>query len=578
MRKIAMVFFLVSGVIFGMTAYDIEKLDIVTDIQTNGSIKIQEKILYNIDDVDGIFYNIDTLGYGKLKDLEIYYKDKVDDNFKKAIPSTYLERGNYTVAERNGFYKIKLYAPARKEQKEFIFKYTLTDGIKVFKDIAQLKKKMVGMAWDEPIKHIKIIINLPREVSKDEIYAFGHGPLHGNVEVINGKQVIYSIDNYYPGKFLETNLLFPTRVINEITPNKIISKDVLDKILKIEKKLAEKVNITKQKAMTQLRIGKLLFGIGIIWWIGVVIYIYIRNSRRHRIKNEYEEYFREIPDDYSPAMAGLLVSRKNYPSSRELIASILDLVRKNKLKLIEENGKIILESTGEDVETLRNYEKFLYRWYITGLGDGKKVVLEDINKAIKNKSSAHIYNYNFEKWQTMVYTDMLSQNLRNDKKDKVSTVIGVITGIIFFIIGMPLNEYFNNEIFIIWVVLGVALFPYILSRRRYSFEKEEAYMRWEAFKNFVANYSDLEEAKLASVKLWEDYFVYAVALGIAEKVAKGYEKIMIQKGKALEKLKRTDNTLMGLYLYSGMLNYLNKNTEKAIKTSFDSVEKNNINS
>lgn len=527
MKKIAMVFLLVCSVILGRTAYDIEDLDIVADIQTDGSINIQERILYDIDDVDEIFYNIDALGYGNLKNLEIYYEDKIDDNFKKAIPSTYLERGNYTVAEKNGLHKIKLYAPARNEQKEFIFKYTLTDGVKVFKDIAQLNKKMVGKAWDEPIKHIKITINLPREVSKDEIYAFGHGPLHGNVEIVNGKQVVYSIDNYYPGKFLETNLLFPTSVIDEITPNKIIAKDVLDKILKIEKKLADKVNRTRQKAIAQFRIGQLIFSFGITWWLGVVAYIYMRNSRRHRIKNDYGEYFGELPDDYSPAMAGILVSRKNYPGAKELFASILDLVRKKYLKLIEENGKIILESTGADIEILKNYEKFLYRWYIGGLGDGQRVVLEDINRAIKNRSSAHIYNSNFERWQTMVYTDMLSQNLRNDKRDKISTTIGILTGIVFFMGGMPLSEYFHNEAFSIWVILGLVLLPYTMSRKRYSFEKEEAYVRWEAFKNFVSDYSDLEEARLAPIKLWEDYFVYAVALGAAEKVAKGYEKIMI---------------------------------------------------
>lgn len=578
MKKIAMVFFLVCSVVFARAAYDIENLNIVANIQSDGSINIQERILYDIDDINGIFYNIDALGYGHLKNLEIYYEDKVDDNFQKAIPSTYLERGNYTVAEKDGLYKIKLYAPARNEQKEFIFKYTLTDGINVYKDIAQLNRKMVGKAWDEPIKHIKITINLPKAVPKNEIYAFGHGPLHGNIDIVSGKQIVYTIDNYYPGKFLETNLLFPTSVVDKISPSKIIDKNALPQILQMEKKLAEKANLTRKKAIVQMRMGKIVFALGVIWWLGVVIYVYIKNSKKYKVKNEYGEYFRELPDDYSPAIAGTLVARKNYPGSRELFASILDLIRKKQLKLVEENGKTILEATGENIDTLKDYEKFLFKWYVNGLGDGKKVVLEDINSYIANKSSAQIYNSNYERWQTMIYTDMLSKNLKNDKRDTFSSAVGILTGIGFFMGGMPLMDYFHSGIFLGWVIMGFVLFPYTLSRRRYSLEKEEACSRWEAFKKFLVDYSNLEEAKLASIKLWEHYFVYAVALGVAQKVAKGYEKIMAEKGENSNIIRMSDTSLMGLYLYSGIFERININTEKAVSTSLESIAKSNMSS
>ena len=46
------------------------------------------------------------------------------------------------------------------------------------------------------------------------------------------------------------------------------------------------------------------------------------------------------------------------------------------------------------------------------------------------------------------------------------------------------------------------------------------------FKNFLSDYSQLEEAKITSVHLWEQYFVYAVALGVSEKVVKAYKKAL----------------------------------------------------
>ena len=71
------------------------------------------------------------------------------------------------------------------------------------------------------------------------------------------------------------------------------------------------------------------------WWLFLVVFIYLKNSKRYKVENEYGEYFRELPDDYSPSIAGTLVSRNLYPSGRELFAMLLDLVRKGHLKLEE---------------------------------------------------------------------------------------------------------------------------------------------------------------------------------------------------------------------------------------------------
>ena len=102
-----------------------------------------------------------------------------------------------------------------------------------------------------------------------------------------------------------------------------------------------------------------------------------------------------------------------------------------------------------------------------------------------------------------------------DKRDKFSTSLGIFTGIAYFIGGGMLVVYFQSELFILMILLGFILLPYTFSRKRASLEKEKAISRWEAFKKFLVDYSNLEEAKLASIELWEHYFVYAVALGVA---------------------------------------------------------------
>ena len=579
MKKIALIFILLCSVVLGRPAYRIENLDITADIQNDGSINVEERVLYNISDINGIFYNIDALGYGKLENLQVFYEEG-KNRFERAVESNYPDRGTYSIGEKGGLYKIKLYAPARNEAKEFIFKYTLSKGVTVYRDIAQLNRKMVGKDWDVGIEHIKLTVVLPKAVSKKDIYAFGHGPLTGNIEIENGQEIVYTLDNYRPGEFLEANILFPKKLISDYNPFMVKNEKALNRILAMEKKLAEEANNQRKAAAAKLFFGRVVFAIGVIWWLFLIVYIYIKNSKRHKVVNEYGEYFRDLPDSYSPAIAGTLVSRKLYPESKELFASLLDLVRRKELKLVEENGKTILQYAGEKREFLKDYESFLIEWYIKELGDGNQVIIEDIDKNINTKSKAIAFNDNYERWQTMVYSAMLSKNLRNDKRDKLSTSLGMLTGMGYFVGGMPLSAYFDTPIFVVLVVLGFLLLPYTLSRKRFSLEKEKAYARWQAFKKFLVDYSNLEEAKLASIQLWEHYFVYAVALGVAEKVAKGYKKVMSAKSVGTDTgvMNVAGSSLMGMYLYSNMFKNVQVSTDRAVRRSLESIAKSNASS
>lgn len=570
-KKILVLSLLLFTTIFGRTAYEIESLDIVANIERDGSLEVEERVIYDIGEINGILYNIDALGYGKFTDLQIFYED--DGEFKQARNNTAPSEGNFTVSVDDGLYKIKLYAPSQNERKEFIFRYNLTRGVTVYRDIAQLNRKMVGKEWQNSIGNISVTVNLPESVKKDDIYAFGHGPLTGNIEILDGKSVRYTLNNYRPGEFLEVNLLFPKNILTNFNPLFMKNKSALKEILDMEGKLAKEANDARKRAIIGFYLGRVVLVLAVAWWLFLVVFIYLKNSKRYKVENEYGEYFRELPDDYSPSIAGTLVSRNLYPSGRELFAMLLDLVRKGHLKL-EEGEKtttLILQESGKP---LSEEEKFILNWYIRELGDGEKIVLESVEASIKGRGGAKEFNRNYERWRTIVYSDMLEKNLKMDKRDKFSTSLGIFTGIAYFIGGGMLVVYFQSELFILMILLGFILLPYTFSRKRASLEKEKAISRWEAFKKFLVDYSNLEEAKLASIELWEHYFVYAVALGVAEKVAKGYSKIMSKKGEESTIIGGRgyrNNSLMNMYLYSHAFRSMERNTSFVAQRAMESV-------
>lgn len=570
-KKILVLSLLLFTTIFGRTVYEIERLDIVANIERDGSLEVEERVIYDIGKINGILYNIDALGYGKFTDLQIFYED--DGEFKQARNNTAPSEGNFTVSVDDGLYKIKLYAPSQNERKEFIFRYNLTRGVTVYRDIAQLNRKMVGKDWQNSIGNISVTVNLPENVKKDDIYAFGHGPLTGNIEILDGKSVRYTLNDYRPGEFLEVNLLFSKNILTSFNPLLMKNKSALKEILDMEGKLAKEANDARKRAIIGFYLGRVVLVLAVAWWLFLVVFIYLKNSKRYKVENEYGEYFRELPDDYSPSIAGTLVSRNLYPSGRELFAMLLDLVRKGHLKL-EEGEKtttLILQESGKP---LSEEEKFILNWYIRELGDGEKIVLESVEASIKGRGGAKEFNRNYERWRTIVYSDMLEKNLKMDKRDKFSTSLGIFTGIAYFIGGGMLVVYFQSELFILMILLGFILLPYTFSRKRASLEKEKAISRWEAFKKFLVDYSNLEEAKLASIELWEHYFVYAVALGVAEKVAKGYSKIMSKKGEESTIIGGRgyrNNSFMNMYLYSHAFRSMERNTSFVAQRAMESV-------
>ena len=74
-KKILVLSLLLFTTIFGRTVYEIERLDIVANIERDGSLEVEERVIYDIGKINGILYNIDALGYGKFTDLQIFHFD-----------------------------------------------------------------------------------------------------------------------------------------------------------------------------------------------------------------------------------------------------------------------------------------------------------------------------------------------------------------------------------------------------------------------------------------------------------------------------------------------------------------------
>ena len=513
-------FFLISIVSFA-ASFRIEKLDIEANLQKDGSMVVSEAVTYDIDEINGVYFDIDAKGFGELEYIQVFEDDSTG-GFKE------VDSSNYEVSVSDELYRIKLYSKNHNNRRTFKFVYKLPEAITVYDDVAQFNRKMVGQEWQQGINYItaKVIIPVSASYDNSNILVFGHGPLTGEVDK-EGNTVVYKLNNYYPGDFLEAHILMEPEIFSEYNKSKIVHKDMKQKLLDMEAKLADEANAERDKAIRQQEmINKvfekpgLIFGVLSSIWGALMYYIHVIFKRKNKVKNSVGKYLRELPDNSSPALVGGFMT--NSINDNEILATIVDLVRRKVLTLENSDKNSIIILTGS-TENLSAQEKAIVDIYINDFGDGKSLDLKSFGFFQKVPMSVA---RKFEKWRAMVQSEMNRKNLTYQGLGCLGVIFFAFFPMIFTFAGLVIGMITGNKMFLLIVVMGIILFVSGAKARYPRKELAEAKDKWQAFKNFLSDYSQLEEAKITSVHLWEQYFVYAVALGVSEKVVKAYKKAL----------------------------------------------------
>ena len=513
-------FFLISIVSFA-ASFRIEKLDIEANLQKDGSMVVSEAVTYDIDEINGVYFDIDAKGFGELQYIQVFEDDSTG-GFKE------VDSSNYEVSVSDELYRIKLYSKNHNNRRTFKFVYKLPEAITVYDDVAQFNRKMVGQEWQQGINYItaKVIIPVSSSYDNSNILVFGHGPLTGEVDK-EGNTVIYKLNNYYPGDFLEAHILMEPEIFSEYNKSKIVHKDMKQKLLDMEAKLADEANAERDKAIRQQEmINKvfekpgLIFGVLSSIWGALMYYIHVIFKRKNKVKNSVGKYLRELPDNSSPALVGGFMT--NSINDNEILATIVDLVRRKILTLENSDKNSIIMLTGS-TENLSAQEKAIVDIYINDFGDGKSLDLKSFGFFQKVPMSVA---RKFEKWRAMVQSEMDRKNLTYQGLGCLGVIFFAFFPMIFTFAGLVIGMITGNKMFLLIVVMGIILFVSGAKARYPRKELAEAKDKWQAFKNFLSDYSQLEEAKITSVHLWEQYFVYAVALGVSDKVVKAYKKAL----------------------------------------------------
>jgi len=536
--------------------YSVSGYNVNVEIKPDGSADIAEKITYSFNgQFNGILRDVDFSLTSGIDNLSVYVeKDGALTSWKLNSDSNLDasgDPGTYNYVIDGNLARLKIFERSSNEDKTFVIKYTLRDVVTKYNDIATFNRKIIDSGWDVPIRGITVDITLPDGAARDDIKVFGHGPLTGESAIIDERHVRFTLDMLPPGNWMETLVLFPTRLVPDAS--NIVPRNELQNIMDNEKKLAEEANKERERARQQVaeyerrkqeaerqrqaeaaRIAAIRpYGNAVaillsILWLVIIIHLYKKYDKE--FKHNFEgKYYRELPGEYTPAEMSVLLTMGQV-NTRDITATLMDLVRK-RILLIDNRtytkkgffkDKKITDyaiSINPDAPpaNLKSHESYLIEWFVERIGNGNSVLLDEISAYARTTAGARRFSQDYDRWCALVKEEADKNNFF-DETCKKGRTIGILASLAYLAAGILVISVFRSFMGIILFILFLVLFIFSIRINRRTAYGSEQYAMWQAFKNFLKDFSHLDKAEIPSIIIWEHYLVYAISLGVAKEV------------------------------------------------------------
>ena len=410
----------------------------------------------------------------------------------------------------------------------FEYRYTIQGAITSYSDIAELNWRLFDY-MEADVQKAEVTIHFPTNThSQEDFYVFGHGLSQGTIEMVSNHQVSIQIDRIDQSEFLEFRILTPTDLYPSLPgKNQVVHESMnLATLLAYEQDLADQTNI-------RIFIAQVLF-YGVI--LVVVVMIYITYHVYKKYDKEYTptfqaQYYRDLPSEETPAEVSYLFHMQKI-QDEDVTATLLDLIRRKYISIdyfgqdttAKDADFTLTLDMKKDLSTLLPHESHLIHWFFQVIGDGSVVTTKKIEgygkKGIQQAESfqkeAKIFVQKAK--ATAAKHDYFEKSLSSGKARAMGfNAIPIGFAILSFLVGSAFVVDFMIPVFTS-VALAIAYGIYVSQIRKRSINGNELYAKWNAFKNFLLDFSNMKDYPIPSVIVWEHYITYATSFKIADKV------------------------------------------------------------
>ncbi|UNC93448.1 DUF2207 domain-containing protein [Candidatus Contubernalis alkaliaceticus] len=500
-------------------SYKIPEVYIEAEILEDGTVRIQESRTF---DFSGSFTWLEQWvfkkGNSKFDRFYVREGDIMYEQDQQGRSGQY----SFLVLDEPDKMVVKWFYQAVNEQKTFTLGYDAHHVVLVHEDIVDFYYKFVGDYWEIPSGKVRVAVILPEGIPAEEVKAWGHGPLQGEV-TISGNNVFFEVDNLPGDRFLEGRILFPSEFLPGANEQYRTGRYALENILEEEAALAAQANRDRFRHYLDWALAPVIFLLA----LGGVFYFWRKYGKE--FKPDFQgDYYRELPADYSPAEMAVLY-RFGVISPDDLTATIMDLARRGYMKIEEGEEKKsglfkktmdyrLTRKPGDFNQELAPHELDLINYLFSTIAVGENELnFSDIEKHAKKNPSG--FQGFYSGWQSTLKLNCDKYEFFDPITKKGKTQEFAV-GAVLIIVGFLL--FFVNMIVTGFAMLlsGVVMLVAAAVLRRRSRQGVTQFAKWKAFRKFLLDFSQMDRAGIPSLVIWEHYLVYAISLGIAEEVIK----------------------------------------------------------
>ncbi len=490
----------------------------------NGEYNGYERYLvYDNEDLPEFNPNVLELGGNKLHNAEdlqlnsiksinsddIYTDDINGILFSPAYDSRSGITNTYEYYSQSNQDKIKIYNPDT-TGKAFYLNYTYESMAVKHDDVSELGFNIFSEVQTESIEKMVININVPG--NKDLFEVYGHGYVDAEIEIIDKENAVVTLTGIKANTPLDIRVVFDNDVLSNIDYSKITNISMYDQITVYEERIAEEQAEYNTHVFIMTLVGYILIGL----LIAILPITYILFDKEFERKNEIK-YLRELPNKRRPWMVSYLMNGSTNDNDIMVVLSYLVYVKV--LSLVPsktEPKEYDFVFNEEHNHKLTSEEILILNWFFKDNKQTNRININIINSIIESNPEETYKK--IQKFKAIIAKQAKSENLFLSNSNKfIMLLISAILAIPYALL-VTNSEVFTLKIIIIIIFAINAVYISVLKKR--SINGAEEYYKWLSFKNFLIDFSKLDERNLPEIKLWEHYLVYAIALGVNEEVTK----------------------------------------------------------
>ncbi len=537
-------------------SYSMPKVDIQAQVETDGSLHVVEQRTFDFDgDFTAVWWAFDGLPSGASLQVNGVRMASVSDDGTVAGEWTTLEAVSFMPGWRDeGGPGTDAYSLDKPKDTVYVFfdvsdermmvelDYTIVNGVRAFKDVGEVYWKYVSDQWAEASDDVTMTLALPvpqgTEVrAGDNVRAWGHGPADGSLTVNADGSVVYRVPHVASGQYAEARVVFPVEWLTNLSGDAAqSSRDVLrlDTVLDEERRWADEANRDRVLALAFV-IGCAAVCVVLLAW---ALRAYFKYGKEYA-PDFTDEYWRDVPDPgVHPAIIGRLW-RWDRESQDDFTATLMHL---------SHIGAVRIDS-GTYPEQGVFGAKEVTDYFITRLPAADDVehpidraALELLFDRIAGGADSlwfgSIKKYGEDHPQEFVdamasWQGRLSSatNREDFFEAKGKRYQGYLVGLAILVaiagVGIAvMQENFIPALFMVPTAIALGVIGNYLPRR--SVRGNNLVAKCKALRNWLRDFSSLDERPPTDVKVWGEFMVYAYLFGVADQAIKQLQTTMPQ--------------------------------------------------